>query len=398
MAANRSRPFREPSARVRRWRIIHADCLQTLPELDAQSIDAIITDPPYGISFNGMAWDGKAIRKTVRSDLAARERRRTPKRQDGKSAFGSPASHAGSHDLSPKETLAFQAFCARWATECLRVLKPGGHLAMFGGARTFHRLTCGVEEAGFELRDVLMWLHGQGFPKSRNLSGRMTGWGTALRPAYEPILLARKPLMGHTQANAVRHGTGALHIDACRIPHAHAGRCSAEGRGHSQARLAAREGRWPANIALSHAPSCDRGRCRRDCPVAALGDRQRFFYCAKASRAERDAGCEQLARRTIQTFQIGAERERSARTRPVANIHPTVKPIELMRWLVRLLSPPGGLVLDPFAGSGTTGVATVLEGARFLGIEREDDYLPIARARITHWAGVARRQQQEEER
>jgi DNA modification methylase len=374
------------SRRPRRWRIEHADCLKALPKLAPESVDAIITDPPYGIGFNGMAWDGTAIRAAARTDLKQRETHGTARRNRGCSAFGNPSSYAGSYDNSQTGLLAFQTFSTRWAAECLRVLKPGGHMAVFGGPRTFHRLACGVEEAGFELRDVLMWIFGQGFPKSLNLTGPATGWGTALKPAYEPILLARKPLQGTTAQNHARHRTGALHIDACRVGASNR-KCPAEGRTHNPARAASSLGRWPANLALIHAPSCTNTRCAGDCPAGLLDERQRFFYAAKASRAEREAGCEQLARQTVQTFQIGRENNERARENPVRNIHPTVKPIELMRWLVRLLTPTGGLVLDPFAGSGSTGAAAVLEGASFLGIEREDGYVPIARARIRHWAG-----------
>jgi site-specific DNA-methyltransferase (adenine-specific) len=363
--------------------------LHALPRLDASSIDAVITDPPYGINFNGMAWDGRGIADATRSDLAIREKLGTPGRTRGGSAFGSPSSYAGAYDFTPRGMQAFQAFSARWAHECLRVLKPGGHLAAFASPRTAHRLSCGLEEAGFELRDVVMWIHGQGFPKSLNLGGAMSGWGTALRPAYEPIVLARKPLQLPTRENVRRHGTGALNIDACRQRKPAAGR-GCEGRGHTRGHAATCAGRWPPNFALSHGPSCTEAACGRDCPAALLGERERFFYCPKASRREREAGCEGLSRHTIQTFQIGASNERRAKANPVANVHPTVKPIELMRWIVRLITPCDGLVLDPFAGSATTGAAAVLEGARFLGIEREAEYIPIARARVRYWAMRAR--------
>ncbi len=244
-----------------------------------------------------------------------------------------------------------------------------------------------MEEAGFELRDVLMWLYGQGFPKSRNLTGRMRGWGTRYDPPTSRSCSPASPCAGTPRPTLARHGTGALHIDACRIPHTPDGRCPAEERERPHARLAARAGRWPANVTLSHAPSCTGGRCAHDCPLGLLGERQRFFYCAKASRRERDAGCERLPRRTCRPTRSAPTTSSCAEDNPVANIHPTVKPIELMRWLVRLLTPPGGLVLDPFAGSGSTGAAAVLEGARFVGIEREDEYVPIARARIAYWAG-----------
>jgi DNA modification methylase len=347
-----------PSRTPRRWQIRHADCLKALPRLQAATVDAVITDPPYGISFNGMAWD-------------------RPNTLD-------PARPAGRRRIKTNPATAFQMFSAQWASECLRVMKPGAHLAAFAAPRTAHLLACGLEDAGFELRDVLMWIHSQGYPASAGLPGH-PGWGTGLKPAYEPILLARKPLDGTLEQNLARHGTGALHIDACRILDP-AQPCPGEGRAHTRARGASEQGRWPANLALSHHRSCAEHRCNPGCPVRLLGERRRFYYCAKASRREREGGCERLPRRTIQTLKIGAQAERDAEARPVANIHPTVKPIELMRWLVRLITPPGGLLLDPFTGSGSTGVAAILEGARFLGIEREGGYIPIARARIKHWA------------
>jgi DNA modification methylase len=347
-----SRPPRAP----RRWQVIHGDCLKVLPKQDAASIDSVVTDPPYGIGITGMKWDN--ARKL------------------------DPARPRGQYHSRTSPSIAFQTFCVEWASECLRVLKPGGHLAAFGGTRTAHLLACGIEEAGFEIRDTLMWIQGQGFPSAPALPN---GLGVRLKPAYEPILLARRPLDGTLDQNLAQYGTGALNIDHCRIGGSPQ-RCPGEGRTHARTGKASEQGRWPANLLLSHARRCTRSRCERDCPIELLGERHRFFYCAKAPRREREAGCEQLPRRTTQTFKIGAEQEKEARARPVANIHPTVKPIELMRWLVRLITPPEGLVLDPFTGSGSTGAAVVLEGARFHGIELERDYIPIARARITHWA------------
>ena len=349
----------QPSRNRRRWQIIHADCLQALPKQDAASIDAVVTDPPYGISMAGMKWD--------------RPRSLDPTRPPGR------------RRSRANPSVAFRAFCAEWAHECLRVLKPGGHLAAFAAPRTAHLLACGVEDAGFELRDTLMWIQGQGFPDSRPLQN---GRGTRLKPAYEPIILARKPVEGTLDQTLARYGTGALNIDACRID-LHSQDCPEEGRTHTRNFAASERGRWPANLLLSHGCRCTGTRCERDCPIELLGERHRFFYAAKAPRREREAGCEHLPRRTVQTFSIGVEAERKAKPR-VANIHPTVKPIDLMRWVVRLLTLPAGLVLDPFAGSGSTGAAVVLEGARFIGIERERDYIPIARARIKHWARQAR--------
>jgi site-specific DNA-methyltransferase (adenine-specific) len=346
--------------RHRCWQIKHADCFKALPTLDAASVDVVITDPPYGINANNMRWD-------------------RPSTLDPTRASGRRASSAD-------PSSAFPAFSAQWSAEALRVLKPGGHLAAFAAPRTFHLLARGLEEAGFEIRDVLMWLQGQGYPATVVLPD---GLGTGLKPAWEPIMLARRPLEGSIEHNLAEHGTGAMNIDACRIELS-AQDCASPGRTHGRRITASERGRWPANLLLSHGRSCTAGHCEHDCPIALLGERHRFFYAAKAPRRERDAGCEQLPRRVVQTFKIGAHNEQLCEDNPVANIHPTVKPIELMRWLVRLLTPPGGLVLDPFAGSGSTGAAAVLEGARFLGIEREREYIPIARARITHWARQAR--------
>ncbi len=349
--------MRQSQRTPRRWQIKHADCLLALPKLDAASVDVVITDPPYGISVNGMAWDRPAKLDPAR--VPGRHRR---------------------PNANPAE--AFQEFSRQWSSASLHGLKTGGHLAAFAAPRTAHRLACGLEEAGFEIRDVLMWIQGQGYPATRVLPG---GWGTGLKPAYEPIILARKPLDGTLNQNLSKYGTGALNIDGCRVEPSPQG-CPGEGRTHTRNFAASEKGRWPANLLLSHGRRCTSSRCERDCPIALLGERHRFFYAAKAPRREREAGCEQLPRRVVQTFKIGAHNEQLCNANPVANIHPTVKPIELMRWLVRLLTPPGGLVLDPFTGSGSTGAAAILEGARFIGIEREHEYVPIARARIKHWA------------
>lgn len=310
-----------------RWVLLHADSLALLPELPEDSVDAVITDPPYGIGFGGEEWDGGRL-------------------TDGPT---------------------FQRWTAAWARGALRALKPGGWLAAFGAPRTYHRLVAGVEDAGLEIRDQLLWLYGQGVPKSH---ARGNGLGSCLKPAYEPILLARKPLDGNLEANLALHGTGALQIEQARVPRPDSNR-----------------GYWPANVTLSHAPGCSRAGCRRDCP-AALIDRgrapgqevSRLFYAAKANRQEREAGCERLAMREVPIYSRKSPRL-------VRNIHPTVKPLELMRWTARLICPPDGTVLDPFAGSGTTGAAALLEGRRFVGIEREPQYVPIARARIEHWIG-----------
>lgn len=290
----------------------HGDCLDVLRAMPGASVDAVVTDPPYGLAFMGKRWD---------------------------------------YDVPSVEI---------WA-ECLRVLKPGGHLLAFAGTRTQHRMAVRIEDAGFDIRDMIAWVYGSGFPKSHN-----GPWGgTALKPALEPITVARKPLSGAVAENVLRHGTGGLNIDGCRV-----GNETPE-----------RIGRWPANLihdgseevlagfphTASGAPGVRRkahdtnamaGRLgltgEQETGYGDAGSAARFFYCAKASKADRGAD----------------------------NAHPTVKPTDLMRYLCRLVTPPGGVVLDPFTGSGSTGKAAVLEGLRFIGIEREAEYIGIARARI----------------
>lgn len=315
-----------------RWALIHADSIQLLRSFPDSSVDAVVTDPPYAIGFDGQDWDGGSL-------------------------------------IQP---LGFQAFSADWAAEVRRVLRPGGHVLAFGSPRTFHRMVSGIEDAGLEIRDMLLWLHGRGVPKSRILPG---GISTTLKPAYEPILLARTPLKEHSaEANIAEHGTGGLNVDVCRQP-----------RGDDT------QGYWPSHIVLSHEADCeDEARCAPGCAVSLIDasgrpgadSLSRLFNAAKTSRTEREAGLDSLPHANDEIFG-------GSKVLPRANFHPTVKPIDLMRWLVRLAVPVGGLVLDPFAGSGSTGCAAVLEGRRFIGIEREPRFVPIARARLTHWTTEA---------
>lgn len=321
--------------------LAQGDCRQVLARLPAASAHAVVCDPPYELGFMGKAWDSSGV--------------------------------------------AFQV--ETWAA-VLRVLKPGGHLLAFGGTRTFHRMACAMEDAGFELRDTLSWLYGSGMPKNAQ---------TQMKPAWEPVLMARAPLAGTMKANVLAHGTGALNVDACRLPASdgYLENRVTQGGDHFSIGSTGRTrgttfnpnpfGRWPANVlldeqaaALLDAQSGERGRTgalvsrnangrasvaleggHRMGPSVTFGHgdtggASRFFYVAKASRAERGAG----------------------------NNHPTVKPLALMRWLVRLVTPPGGLVLDPFAGSGTTLLAARLEGRRAFGVELEAAHVEIAERRL----------------
>lgn len=334
--------------------LIHGDSVVELTRLEANSIDSIVCDPPYALGFMGKAWDTH-----------------TPK--------------------------GFQHWCEMWAREALRVLKPGGHLLAFGGTRTYHRLAAGIEDSGFEIRDSLHWLYGSGFPKSHNLKDDWQGWGTALKPAHEPIVLARKPLVGTVAANVLQHGTGALNVDGCRVE---SGKISSAGgtrrsggiMGKSEA-LGGWEpthsGRWPANVLLdpSAAALLDeqsgtlKSGSRKAGTYAGLG------YMGSESAAFPEVnGNEGGASRFFPVFKYQAKA--TSRERPEVNgvKHPTVKPVELMRWLVRLVTPAGGVVLDPFAGSGATVEAALLEGMRCIAIEREADYLPLIEARIERQA------------
>ena len=313
------------------------DCIEVLRGMADSSVDSIVTDPPYGLSFMGKRWD---------------------------------------YDVPD---------VAVWV-ECLRVIKPGGHLLAFAGTRTQHRMAVRIEDAGFEIRDMIAWVYGSGFPKSHNLDGDWKGWGTALKPALEPITVARKPIVGTVAANVLQHGTGAINVDGCRVegvppsvPQPQLGvreRVTygfGTGRGRN-GEMSQASGRWPAN--LVHDGSEE--------PEALLGSAARFFYCAKASKRDRDEGCEGLPiRQTVGGGGLGnpVSGAYGSEKSPGRNHHPTVKPTDLMRYLCRLVTPPGGLVLDPFAGSGSTGKGALLEGFRFLGIERDPEYVAIAQAR-----------------
>ena len=336
--------------------LLHGDCLEMLPTLADSSIDSIVTDPPYGLSFMGKKWD---------------------------------------YDI-PDESI--------WR-ECLRVLKPGGHLLAFAGTRTQHRMAVRIEDAGFEIRDMIAWVYGSGFPKSHNLDGDWRGWGTALKPALEPITVARKPFIGTVAENVLVYGTGALNIDSCRVAidvSVDDPRLGGKGTwssdkmaknvyegGYAGERVGSSPlGRWPANLIHDGSEEVV-GLFPGNAGSAAL-----FFYCAKASKRDRDEGLEGFeAKATAFGNQAQAELKRGNldhddgksgmnKVKMRQNTHPTVKPTDLMRYLCRLITPVGGTVLDPFMGSGSTGKAAMKERFNFIGIERDESYFEIAKARI----------------
>lgn len=370
-----------------RWQLINGDSRTELTKLADNSIDSIVTDPPYELGFMGKSWDATGI-----------------------------------------------AYDVNLWRECLRVLKPGGHILAFSGSRTYHRMAVAIEDAGFEIRDQIMWVYGSGFPKSLDVSKAIDkkagaqrevvgistngiaggtgkhagepdsygfsatfsltapatdaakqweGWGTALKPAHEPIVLARKPLIGTVANNVLQHGTGALNIDGCRIEAqdsfgggAKATSGFVDGYENDGWTPGSPLGRWPANFI--HDGSDEVLQLFPD----TTGDSAaRFFYCAKANKRDRNEGLDHL------TPQREADRPHDnlpGGDNPRLNHHPTVKPTELMRYLCRLITPPNGIILDPFTGSGSTGKAAILEHFQFIGIEQQPDYITIAKARIQH--------------
>ena len=424
------------------------DLFTVLPTLPAESIDACVTDPPYGLGFMGKEWDtfkpgtGQKRRlmhprernafdtfspDRIKSAAAMKQRKNPEQLANLKNVYGRRRSPAMSpsqieYDFTVAGLRGFQDWTARWAHEVFRVIKPGAYVVVCGGPRSHHRMMAGLEDAGFVVRDCLTWLFGSGFPKSKNLGD---GRGTALKPAHEPIALVWKPFKGTIAANVEKHGTGALNIDACRIGGPTDTRRK-KGSGpsafphsddawvpHLEIGGQKDQGRWPANVLLDElaAEMLDAqtgelathgggssfgigyGRGSSDVrqhPHGDSGGASRFYYVAKTSRRERDRGCDDLVvttggeatDRKDGSAGLNNPRAGAGRTGGARNIHPTVKPVELMRWLVRLITPPHGTVLDPFMGSGTTGMACRLEGRTFIGIEKEAQYVEIARRRI----------------
>lgn len=404
--------------------ILNEECVAGMRAMPDNCIAAVVTDPPYGLSKE------PNVAEVLRHWLA-----------------GDDYQHTGGGFMG-KAWDSFVPGPSVWR-EVLRVLKPGGHVLSFSGTRTYDLSVLAMRIAGFEIRDQLAWIYGTGFPKSldvakaigqlqhaepvitphptnacpggpwcectardeRSQSGatkhpphyvwpagsdaeQWSGWGTALKPAQEPIVLARKPLVGTVAANVLAHGTGGINVDACRIEGAKPDTTRGAGGQHgvtsprgAQGRiLDDGRGRWPANVLFDSEDIYP--------PEAFDKDGNRFFYVTKPSPSEREAGLDHLplVAAEVDTGRepdsAGGQHGRAGRHGERRNHHPTVKPIELMRYLIRLITPPGGIVLDPFAGSGTTGVAAALEGFDFLGFEMMADYAEIARARIRHHGGT----------
>ena len=402
--------------------ILQGGNLELLRLLPDNSVHTCVTDPPYGIGFMGKKWDtfnaSAAEKRAVVSQV--QESDNPNLRGRARSPAASPS--AIDYDRSIQGQRGFQSWTEQWAREVFRVLRPGAHMLVCGAPRSYHRMASGVEDAGFETRDCIMWVFGQGFPKSHNLHGDWEGWGTAFKPAWEPILVARKPLEGTVAQNAAKWGCGALNIDASRIGAGGQVQWS-EHRGglfvHPDPGVGVQQpnqkGRWPANLihdgsdeVLECFPELGKSAGGRignagggnvqnvptgtfekgDPGYGDTGSAARFFYCAKTSRKDRNEGCEALPLREggmrSETSGQHLTRRDGGDPVPVNNNHPTVKPTALMRYLIKLVTPPGGVVLDPFFGSGSTGKACILEGLGCIGMEREADYVAIAKARCEH--------------
>jgi DNA modification methylase len=363
--------------------LYRGDCIAVMEAMPARCVDACVTDPPYGLGFMGKSWD--TFKPENVADAAATKQRKDPEQLANlKNVYGRKRSPAMSpsqieYDRTLEGQRAFQAWTAEWAHALRRVLKPGAHVLVCGAPRSAHRMISGLEDAGFEIRDSFAWLFGQGFPKSHNLDD---GLGTALKPGHEPIVLARAPFEGTVEDNVAMWDVGALNIDGCRLG----------------------DGRWPANVLLDEPAAAlldeqvaeRKGKFKKIFSGEVGGGVSRFYFVAKPSQLERNFGCDDLPQLTAGemtdredgskglTPYAGAGRSGGGR-----NPHPTVKPVALMRYLLRLVVPAGGVVLDPFLGSGTTGMAAVVDGYTFVGIEREEKYLKAADARIrATWAEV----------
>jgi DNA modification methylase len=446
-------------------RLLLGDCIDKLKELEDNSIDSIVTDPPYGLSFMGKDWDKKKATQETKSQVVK--------------GLG-----AGMKMTTLADNIEFEKWVTEWASECMRVLKPGGYMLAFGGSRMYHRLASGVENAGFEIRDQMMWVYGSGFPKSLNIgkgvdkklgnerelverpkseqrpnadnnrdknkdiggfamsdnkyksvgNSEWEGWGTALKPAHEPIVMARKPLSEKTVVdNVLEWGTGGINIEDSRIPSDYSDserRTSKTGVGiwNKGTRPAKEEGeerhnpngRFPANIIFDeeagkildeqtgilksgnlnagHKRGVGTGNSYANGGGGGIIDRNyggdeggasRFFYCPKTSKTDRNEGLDGFEEKrkshiTSQNFENALTGAGNTRNPYSKNNHPTVKPTDLMLYLIRLVTPKGGTTLDPFMGSGSSGKAATRGGFDFVGIEMDEEYMEIATARIQY--------------
>jgi site-specific DNA-methyltransferase (adenine-specific) len=356
---------------MERVNLMPGDCLEILSGLDAESFDACVTDPPYHLT---------SIVKRFGADNAAPVKAGVYARSS--TGFMGKKWDGGDVAFDPETWRAVY-----------RVMKPGAHLLAFGGTRTYHRMACAIEDAGFEVRDAIQWLYGSGFPKSHNIG---EGWGTALKPACEPIVLARKPLSESTiAANVLKWGTGAINVDGCRVegvppsvpqpafnsPTGNVyGFKTGEGR---NGEMSAASGRWPANVihdgsdeVVAGFPETTSGALTRsETARAEVGHNGIYGRFNGAPDGKHFAGSEGSAARFFYTAKADSDDRLGSK-------HPTVKPVDLIQYLVRLVTPKGGLVLDPFAGTGTTGEACIREGMRATLIEREEEYQADIRRRL----------------
>lgn len=344
-----------------------------------------MTDPPYALT--------SIVKRFGNSNPADVARNVTDKIINGQGA--NPYTRAASGFMGKKWDTGETAFDPAFWANVMRVLKPGGHLIAFGGTRTYHRLAVAIEDAGFEIRDQIGWLYGSGFPKSHNQGN---GWGTALKPAWEPIVMARKPLIGTVAANVLEHGTGAINVDGCRIGEDVVGWGGArggsddptqsKGRSYRLGEGAARPvaGRWPANLIHDGSEEVLAAFPETDGQLAAVGPQH---GAKKSVNTYGDYGPRELTEPrgdsgSAARFFYSAKADAGDR---LGSKHPTVKPVDLMAYLCRLITPTGGTVLDPFAGSGTTGMACMREGFNAILIEREAEYVADIKRRIAHVSG-----------
>ena len=336
------------------WKVLVGNNIDLLKSYEDNTFDSIVTDPPYGIEFLGKDWD--------------------------------------------KDTGAMETW-----QECLRVLKPGGYILAFSAARTYHNLATNIESAGFEIRDQIMWLYSSGFPKAQDMGkaidkrngkqsdNEWSGWKTALKPAHEPIVMARKPFKGSCIDNVLTHGTGALNIEDSRITVADDELKSFQKEWDRDSRgkmdylkLDGRETDYVGGSVKDYVPE---GRYPSNV-IGEVTDYQKFFYCPKVGRAERHVGFEPPETNGKGHTQMYGEEQavlRKTNNLSTGNNHPTVKPVELMKYLVKLVTPEGGIVLDPFNGSGSTGMACVELGYEYVGCELDPNYVEIATNRIATW-------------